>query len=625
MGMSASQARLLSITGRLTNNEFRAQTITNAKLRLAEKSEEASDAYLEALGSKELMFMDYDGNGDSMKINLTPAALYDYAPMKNQYMIENTAGKFLISYTDAQNFETSKDLFSFLKKYDLSYDVTDTVNEKIKAEWQEKRDKLYADFEKRHAEWEKLMEEWDQKAEDTSLYDKFSAAVGKSEDYVNKPESELPGDEHGCYAHALNPHDANSASCYLHVLGHLLDYNGAKSCNEAPYTTTTGDTLSAFGEQGYMGHQVDTLMIECSEIINEKDANGNYTRLCDKTDDYQEIYGVENRLTKAKADHDAGNISDLRWKIEQLVSDYYYDNKGNMKVKPLKQKIVDLAYLTMNWGPNCGSAPSNEEWNNPDDAIAQASEHANDGEFPASELSRKEMVDILINFTDGDLKSMSTSEPPPEPVWTEPDPPKLYEGLAFLRDQEKSQWYTNMWHALNGSDTSNKVDLINFDNENIDYYDKIPVDVRSEYRFIVENKTKDTKQTNYKLIDKNLEGSAEWLEFALEHGIVSLVQAQYYNPDEDSNKTANCNADGFKWNSIVYTSARDIISQQDQQAIAIAEITYKNTLQEIENEDKKHDQDLKRLDAEHTALQTEYESIKEVISKNTDRSFKAFS
>lgn len=33
--MSATQARLLTITGRLTDNEMRSQTITNAKLRLA--------------------------------------------------------------------------------------------------------------------------------------------------------------------------------------------------------------------------------------------------------------------------------------------------------------------------------------------------------------------------------------------------------------------------------------------------------------------------------------------------------------------------------------------------------------------------------------------------------------
>ena len=43
------------------------------------------------------------------------------------------------------------------------------------------------------------------------------------------------------------------------------------------------------------------------------------------------------------------------------------------------------------------------------------------------------------------------------------------------------------------------------------------------------------------------------------------------------------------------------------------------------NKDKKYEQDLKKLDTEHTALQTEYDSIKEVLSKNVERSFKAFS
>ena len=40
---------------------------------------------------------------------------------------------------------------------------------------------------------------------------------------------------------------------------------------------------------------------------------------------------------------------------------------------------------------------------------------------------------------------------------------------------------------------------------------------------------------------------------------------------------------------------------------------------------KKYDQDLKKLDTQHNALQTEYESLKNVIDKNVERSFKAFS
>ena len=52
---------------------------------------------------------------------------------------------------------------------------------------------------------------------------------------------------------------------------------------------------------------------------------------------------------------------------------------------------------------------------------------------------------------------------------------------------------------------------------------------------------------------------------------------------------------------------------------------YYKSSTEIENQDKKFDQDLKKLDTEHNALQTEYESLKSVIDKNVDRSFKAFS
>ena len=48
MGLSASQARLLSITARLTQNEARSQLITNAKLRLDDKTSEVSLDYLVA-------------------------------------------------------------------------------------------------------------------------------------------------------------------------------------------------------------------------------------------------------------------------------------------------------------------------------------------------------------------------------------------------------------------------------------------------------------------------------------------------------------------------------------------------------------------------------------------------
>ena len=45
----------------------------------------------------------------------------------------------------------------------------------------------------------------------------------------------------------------------------------------------------------------------------------------------------------------------------------------------------------------------------------------------------------------------------------------------------------------------------------------------------------------------------------------------------------------------------------------------------INAKDEKYQAKIKNLDTEHTALQTEYDSIKSALSKNIDRSFKTFS
>ena len=105
MGMSASRARFLTFTGRLTDNELRSQTITNSKLRLAQKSSEASQAYMDALNTEKLTYKYYNDNGESASYNLTPALIYSYEPLKNQYSIQNASGQNLVSATDVKNYD----------------------------------------------------------------------------------------------------------------------------------------------------------------------------------------------------------------------------------------------------------------------------------------------------------------------------------------------------------------------------------------------------------------------------------------------------------------------------------------------------------------------------------------
>ncbi len=58
MGLAASQARLLTITSRLSSVELRQQRIANDKMRLASDQEEVSNKYTNALSNKTLSFSD---------------------------------------------------------------------------------------------------------------------------------------------------------------------------------------------------------------------------------------------------------------------------------------------------------------------------------------------------------------------------------------------------------------------------------------------------------------------------------------------------------------------------------------------------------------------------------------
>ena len=75
MGLAASQARLLSITSRLSDNELRSQTITNAKMALASRTSNASAEYMDALSSTKLMFSTYDASGNKMTQQLSAVSL----------------------------------------------------------------------------------------------------------------------------------------------------------------------------------------------------------------------------------------------------------------------------------------------------------------------------------------------------------------------------------------------------------------------------------------------------------------------------------------------------------------------------------------------------------------------
>lgn len=595
MGLAASQARLLSITARLSDNELHSQQISNSKVRLADRTQEASQEYIQALNSSKLMFSTYDAEGNVSQTTLTPSLLYTYTPLKNQYALQDASGAFYVSAVDAQNYENTNSLMEFLACYDLFSDkkyqeAVKDYNDKLEDynKDKDKYDQEKLEFDKAHDEWQvehdawvieynKYLEdlkEWEAIKDKPSLYDQFAGFVGTSDN---------PNSQAGyCYDRALK----GNVGCYKHLLAHLLDYSGASNFSTDTYETSyidpaTGkkDTTKLLMTSGGMTSYVmnDPKWLEIVDAINDE------SRKCDEDDNYN---GVDDEVkdNSLQAIIDAGGVPT---KKDILMSDYLYDPDTNSVtgVKTLKQKAIDILYLLNN----------QDEFN----------------------LTTEEMKETLINFTDGDMRNLGKEPEPPgnaptEPVFTqkEPEEPVKPNYSVELDDKEKAQWYVNLWYMMNGSDSANLVK-----NDSTTELDGV---------FIVAAESKSNKG-NYKVLEDNLMTSPDWIQFALEQGIVTLVKAQYYDPTEDNGKAGELTSEGIFWTATNWSSCTDMSSTEDAVAIARAETEYNQKLRDIESKDKKFDNDLKKLDTEHNALQTEYESVKSVIEKNTERSFKAFS
>lgn len=609
MGMSASQARLLSITARLTNNEFRSQTITNSKLRLAEKSSEASQEYMDALNTQQLMFGVYDDNGNYTKQDLTPALIYDYAPLKNQYALINTAGKMLVSNQDAENFENTNSLTEFLDCYGLMEGVSyktrvETNNENYETEMKDYNDKLdkynkyqaylaeLEKYEKDFAAWLKRNNYKDLAAYEDALeeaknrpdlYSTFTSVVGTSDNPLS------------CYAAAKN----GGAGCFLHLLDYLInyDFDVCSTRRAQDLTTTTGVQFNTGASTS--GATLDGMTEEQRKVFGEISKNLSNVKCDGHDNDNYETNPTEMYNLLESKKQNGETITDF----DKLKSDYLDNGDGTYSVKTLEQKAIDMYYIIKN-------------------RTTFLDDQRN------TLITTDMMNELLDNFTDGDMKKIDLEAPPRKPDEVDyAEYPTNIPSMTIVtykdndvitvNDKDKAQWYVNLWYYMNGSETANKVKQ----KEITDAETNVTSNV-----FVVEAADKSGKGGTYEVFeDLSLYKSSDWLQFALEHGMVTMYQAQYNNPALDSGKVSELTSEGVTWTSIIYTNASDITQQDDETAIAIAEVKYKNAVTEIENKDKKYDQDLKKLDTEHSALQTEYDSIKEVIGKNVERSFKAFS
>ena len=702
MGLSASQARLLSITARLSDNELHSQQIANSKVRLADKTQRINEEYLDSLNATKLVFSTYDSTGNATQATLTPALMYQYQELKNQYGISNASGQLLVKSTDANNFENSANLEEFLELSGVPLvETTDYINAmtSIFGNGYNANSIVNLDGLTQLNSWvfsldainNRTFNDYDnwfggRPSVPNEISNGASLSFANLVNYLNAVPGN-PGDEPTFPPDGLTdpttiilptypslpseptwdqivvdfPFDLNvsewnisygnticstvytpSAGNAYNVgkdlltnmeqsLGHLI-WGAYDLFGNEPYTANGTTYYGITNENGAIIEIPDDIYDDGTYSLT---GNNRYTLNADSRNFLDSLFEYADKQGYEFLEEFKNDLLNLYMEVffrlcknyqsdSGLKSDIWYDTLGQsyQTIENLQERYKEIfSKLT---GSDSDSLQGTAEGiyldyvrNNPDMFPAEHEQYNSRHEQWESDYAQyledraaydaaaQARYEAQIAWNDA-YETYSENHEAWVQGWQDVKDwqdawPDIYD--AFLLDLSQlngidiyttdqndpaSDWYVNLWHRMNGPSDTKSVEGAN--------------------------------GTYWKLLEDNLLNSAEWLQFALENGIVTLEQVQAVEKSE-----IDTGLDQRQWMYTTYTSCIDIASVEDEVAVAKAEAKYTKDLNEIQAKDKKYDNDIKKLDTEHNALQTEYESVKSVIDKNSERSFKAFS
>lgn len=718
MGMAASQARLLTITARLADNELRSQTINNAKMRLSTQSSQASENYINALNNATMKFSNYDVNGEAVSQNLTFNALTAYSSYNTQYGLANASGQLLVSESEAAMFKNAGgNLNKYLQAHGLEYTTTYFENigamkndayptpfNNISVEDLKSYYEQYSSFES-SLELQNFQSSYKAFIKETANLNKAVSTALKSY-LVNSPVDTLnlglDGDNitvgntytitsssidafknafKGTNSNNYNidklkndglisetdyksleakinnikytertMHNADGADTTVNGIqrADAIDLSAAEDTTAGTITytidgdvkivvdkstgkvksceyTTGGQTASESETNsrtlGYAGEEksIDDAIkkengvsfkdfvnnLYYTETVDSETSNSFFSLTGDGTEEspYQAFEGgIVNSTDTSKVKEFYNDLADdiinsimnsvNKEKFAQILIDKA-GKSNDGKYNELKDMGIDLkAYI-----PGLENVTLAQQLTNYQTAKDTFLDTIFDGE------SKNQVVEDLqsnkvISYIDenGETKKVTVT-------------PENLTDIDFILQYLKQSNLTQS----NSFNTIIKQHIVET---------MIKNNGTPKYAWVDSNDTSNKDNANtkaqwytnlfkrmqqgYKAIENGLASSSQWMEYALESGIVTLEQVDK----------------SYNWNSLDYKSCTKITEETDDAAVTKAEAEYNRTMNDIEAKDNIYDIELKNIDTEHTSLQTEYDVIKGVISKNIDRTFK---
>ena len=115
MGMAASQARLLSLTSRLHDVEYKAQNIEAQKIALATQKDELYQNYCDALDATKIQvaFRNADASVSYVDANYSRLCDYSETRVKQYALIDSQSGNMIVSQEVADKYKSYTDKYAF--------------------------------------------------------------------------------------------------------------------------------------------------------------------------------------------------------------------------------------------------------------------------------------------------------------------------------------------------------------------------------------------------------------------------------------------------------------------------------------------------------------------------------
>ena len=445
MGLSASQARLLSVTKRINNNELKSQILANNRIQLATKNTDATRKYIEALEATKMQYVSYDEGGSQQKIALTFNALDNYNPLKNQYAIFNSENQIYVNAKDAENFENSKTLYEFLEKYDLIENRKAIIEN---PDWIPAVNKYHEDY----TNWQ---------LEEPKIEDYTTTSIASTKWIHSNSEVYDAISDISCFSITQS-----GERCYMHVLAALLGFG--------TFTTSDGNTfeIKNKNEIGWQWNSCSTEEEAVMQGLREELKNDTVSDLS-----YDGILNTESH----------GNVP-----VKGDGTDAAkYNAPGGGKCW---QKCIDLMWeLHFGYdGSSTGGTATPEElkkfW------------YFVEVDLGDGYLQEETETNVDQESFDNAYAEWLSNEP------QYPDIPKTIEQTFYdkINDKPKAQWYTNLWNLMDGHTDSDKIIATHNELDEIGHFTvadsiKTSTNKSNYYKVIPENLANDSNWLQFAL------------------------------------------------------------------------------------------------------------------------------